>query len=134
MALYLLESSLCWLLFYGFYALTLSRETFFQLNRWYLLSTLALGAIIPHLEIPADWVMQAPEVALTAWLPMAEVGEMPTVVLTPTSVNQTFNIWSVLMPVYWIGVAFTGLRFLLGLRQIFRLYFKGQKIRHMAIY
>ncbi len=132
MALYLLESSLCWLLFYGFYALTLSRETFFQLNRWYLLSTLALGAIIPHLEIPADWVMQAPEVTLTAWLPMAEVGEMSTVVVTPTSVDQAFTIWFVLMPVYWLGVAFTGLRFLLGLRQIFRLYFKGQKIRHAA--
>lgn len=131
MALYLLESSLCWLLFYGFYALTLSRETFFQLNRWYLLSTLALGAIIPHLEIPAEWVMQAPEVTLTAWLPMAEVDAMPPmVVVTATSEDQAFNIWSVLTPVYWIGVAFAGLRFLLGVSQIFRLYFKGEKIRY----
>ncbi len=132
MALHLLESSLCWLLFYGFYALTLSRETFFQLNRWYLLSTLALGAIIPYLEIPAVWFMQAPEVALTAWLPMAEVGAMPTVVVTTPSASPAFNIWSVLMPVYWLGVAFTGMRFLLGLSQILRLYFKGQKIRHAS--
>lgn len=115
---------------YGFYALTLSRETFFQLNRWYLLSTLALGAIIPYLEIPAGWVTQAPEVASSAWLPMAEVGEMPTVVVTATSASPAFNIWSVLMPFYWLGVIFAGMRFLLGLSRILRLYFRGQKIRH----
>ncbi len=129
MAPYLLESSLCWLLFYGFYALTLSRETFFKLNRWYLLSTLALGALIPHLEIPVSWVMQTPEISLTTWLPMAQIGANAEIVIR-ASAEGTFDIWRILMPVYWLGVAITGFRFLYGLSQITRLFLKGQKSRY----
>jgi len=131
MALYLLESSLCWLLFYGFYALTLSRETFFQLNRWYLLSTLAFGAVIPLLEVPLEWVMQTPEISLSAWLPIAEIGGTHEIVVSPSPAKPSL-FQTLIMPAYWLGVAFAGLRFLLGLSQIFRLYFKGQKIRHAA--
>jgi len=126
MALYLLESTICWLLFYAFYALTLSRETFFQLNRWYLLFTLALGAIIPHLEIPTEWVLQTPEISLTAWLPVAEIGGSPEIVIRAQAA-EAFDIWSLLLPVYWLGVALTGFRFLFGFSQIMRLYFTGKK-------
>lgn len=123
MASYLLESTLCWLLFYGFYALTLSRETFFQLNRYYLLSTLALGALIPHLEVPMDWIVQTPEITFTAWLPLAD--DNTITVTAPAS--QTFDLKSFVMLVYWLGVAFTGLRFIIGMGQILRLYLKGRK-------
>ena len=47
MITYLIEVSICWLLFYGIYILLLSKETFFNINRWYLLSTLVLGLLIP---------------------------------------------------------------------------------------
>ncbi len=125
MALYLLESSLCWLLFYGFYALTLSRETFFRLNRWYLLATLALGAAIPHLEVPLEWVVQTPEV-LDVWFPVVEFD--PNLVVTAPA--ETFDIWDYLLPLYWLGTGLALLRFLAGLGQIFRLYIKGEKIAH----
>ncbi|NUO03385.1 MAG: TonB family protein [Saprospiraceae bacterium] len=127
MALYLLESSLCWLLFYGFYALTLSRETFFGLNRWYLLSTLALGAVIPLLEIPVEWIIPTPEISLSAWLPMAEIGGMgPEIVVIPAPAKPSL-FQTLVLPVYWAGVAFAGVRFVVGLVQIFLLYVKGSK-------
>ncbi len=48
---YLLESSLCLALFYVFYHLVLRKETFFQLNRFYLLLTPLASLAIPLLDI-----------------------------------------------------------------------------------
>ena len=51
---YLMLVNIYLLLFYGFYALLLSRETFFQLNRVYLVSAALLSFFIPLIQ--ADWV------------------------------------------------------------------------------
>ncbi len=51
---YLLLVNLYLIVFYGFYALLLRNETFFQLNRIYLVSAALLSFLIP--VIKADWV------------------------------------------------------------------------------
>lgn len=51
---YLLLVNLYLVLFYGFYTLLLRRETFFQLNRIYLISSALLSFFIP--VIHSDWV------------------------------------------------------------------------------
>ncbi|MEO6849318.1 MAG: hypothetical protein ABI203_04145, partial [Mucilaginibacter sp.] len=51
---YLLLVNLYLVLFYGFYALLLRSETFFQLNRVYLVSSALLSFLIPLIH--ADWV------------------------------------------------------------------------------
>jgi TonB family protein len=51
---YLLLVNIYLLLFYGFYTLLLRRETFFQLNRIYLVCAAALSFIIPLIQ--AGWV------------------------------------------------------------------------------
>lgn len=53
---YLLLVNLYLLLFYGFYALLLRNETFFQLNRAYLVSAALLSFIIPVIQ--AQWIKQ----------------------------------------------------------------------------
>jgi len=53
---YLLLVNLYLLLFYGFYALLLRNETFFQLNRAYLVAGALLSFIIPVIQ--ADWIRQ----------------------------------------------------------------------------
>ncbi len=45
--IYMLEVSLIWVVFYFFYVAFLSRETFFQWNRAYLLGTLLFGLLLP---------------------------------------------------------------------------------------
>jgi len=53
---YLLLVNLYLLLFYGFYALLLRNETFFQLNRAYLVAGALLSFIIPVIQ--AEWIKQ----------------------------------------------------------------------------
>jgi len=60
---YLLEANLYLALFYGAYYLLLRRETYYQLNRAYLLSSSLLAFIIPLLQLgilkPASGAIQA---------------------------------------------------------------------------
>ncbi|RZK75814.1 MAG: hypothetical protein EOO85_12965 [Pedobacter sp.] len=49
--IYLAKVSACLALFYAFYYFFLQRLTFFNANRYYLLATLILSAIIPSLEL-----------------------------------------------------------------------------------
>jgi len=51
---YLMLVNIYLLLFYGFYVLLLSRETFFQLNRIYLVAAALLSFFIPLIQ--SDWV------------------------------------------------------------------------------
>ncbi|HWZ04601.1 MAG TPA: hypothetical protein VNX40_13380, partial [Mucilaginibacter sp.] len=51
---YLLLVNIYLLLFYGFYMLLLRRETFFQLNRVYLVAASLLSFFIPMIQ--SDWV------------------------------------------------------------------------------
>ena len=51
---YLVLVNIYLLLFYGFYVLLLSRETFFQLNRTYLVAAALLSFFIPRIQ--SDWV------------------------------------------------------------------------------
>ena len=48
---YILKSSLCLALFYLFYRLLLSKETFHRFNRLALLGVLALSGTIPFVKI-----------------------------------------------------------------------------------
>ena len=53
---YLLQVNLYLILFYGFYHIVLRKETFFYLNRAYLLATSALAFFIPMLQF--TWVRE----------------------------------------------------------------------------
>lgn len=48
---YLLQTNLCLIVFYGFYRLFLYKETYFLLNRIFLVGSLALSLLIPALKI-----------------------------------------------------------------------------------
>ena len=51
--IFLLKLSICWGFFALFYALMLRQETFFHLNRLYLLSTAVLGILLAG---ASDWL------------------------------------------------------------------------------
>jgi hypothetical protein len=54
--LYLIQVNLYLMVFYAFYRLLLSKETFFALNRGYLIGTTLLSFCIPVLQ--SDWVKE----------------------------------------------------------------------------
>lgn len=57
-AYYLLQANIYLVVFYGFYKLLLEKETYFKLNRIYLLGSGLLALCIPFIRL--DWLMQQP--------------------------------------------------------------------------
>ena len=108
------------LLFLAVYDLFLKKETFFNLNRAYLLLTPTLSIILPFVSldflqenIPQEYVVQLPDVILgnTA----SEAGS-----------NATFWM-STLSSLYFIGVLFTSFIFSFNLLKIAKLRVSGKK-------
>jgi hypothetical protein len=52
---YLLYAALLLALFFGFYKILLEKETFFHLNRWFLVGGLFLCFLVPTIVIPEHW-------------------------------------------------------------------------------
>lgn len=122
---YILEVNLCWLGFYLIYLLFLSKETFFQLNRWYLISTLILGLLIP---IP-EWQLTTEPSAMQFIEPITLSFEEleATIIATTTQTHffEQFNFLNFLFLIYCLGVAITLSKLSYGFFQIFRLYKNG---------
>ena len=53
--MFLLQANFYLLLFYGFFWLLLRRETFHQLNRWFLLGSVVMSFIIPAVQ--SEWLL-----------------------------------------------------------------------------
>jgi len=127
---YLLKVAICWLVFYVLYRLILEKTTFFRLNRAYLLITLLLGLVVPMVRISLGAPVDPTE--STNWLP-------EVVVRANNLVNQPYTLpeitiqvpasaaWDVWPWLYWGGVAYCLLRFLVGLFQLYRIYLRGNK-------
>ena len=71
---YLLYAALLLAIFYAFYKLLLEKETFFQLNRWFLIGGLLLCFLIPTIEIPEDWSIRS-ETPLAQFEPTSSIAE-----------------------------------------------------------
>lgn len=131
MLLYLLKVSCCWLGFYGLYYCCLSKETFFRLNRYYLLGTLAAGLIIPLLTLPfsIEWLGHA-KPPLTTSIEIGSPGMMPEAMVLPDLPQAGGITWSAwLLTGYWLGVAIAFLRFSAGMIRLSRVYMQGTKER-----
>ncbi len=77
---YMWQVSACTGIFYAFYYLLLKRLTFFTINRWYLIITLALSFIIPLLTIPVhqEYVPAMRQVIYTDDIQVAPIaGQLP---------------------------------------------------------
>lgn len=120
---YLLESSVCLALFYGFYHFLLRRETFFQLNRAYLLLMPLVSLAIPlaNIQLSADTpspaieaiypiVVQAQQFQQQTWEQM----ESPTPAFS-------LSLADLLLWIYLLGVFFMALVLVRGLWRLFRL-------------
>ncbi len=127
---YSLEVAICWSVLYLVYIIFLKRETFFSVNRVYLLGSLMLGLIIPFIRM-IDWQWQR-DVVLSEPLEFISVGPSyiaSTVTTTPVVDNFSISPMHVLMCVYIIGALFMTARFLFGMRKIYRLYTEGTKTK-----
>jgi TonB family protein len=113
---YLLLVNVYLVLFSGFYALLLRKETFFQLNRVYLVSTALLSFIIPAIQ--ADWVKS---LFITQTVHYSIYGKSLVIYQLKPIADAPFNIGQVLTVVYLAGVLFLMLRLVWQLMSLKRI-------------
>jgi hypothetical protein len=128
MLTYFLQVNLCWLMFYGLYYALLSRETFFKLNRIYLIISLLCGLVIPF-SIPTIKVTTASpmvEIVQPIVISMVEIRDnIETNISAPEA--EIWTLWTVLKGVYILGMMLLFVKFFIGLNKIFHLYKTGEK-------
>ena len=120
---YILKTSLCLAVFYLFYRLLLSKETFHRFNRWALLGVLLLSCVIPLIEVTTHEAtdMSQPFLSLEEMLVMAEPAPVMEEVSTP------FPWRALLLLVYLVGIGFFFVRHLWSLGRMLRLLHASKK-------
>jgi len=111
--LYLLESAICVSALYVIYWLFLKRDTFFRLNRFYLVAMVIFSILFPLL--PLRWTPSDPTATVVVML--------EPVIVTPARLEQTLQAYlqwiEIAAVVYFTGVLIFLLRFALQLIQLF---------------
>lgn len=119
MTLFILKLTLCWGFFALLYALLLRHETFFRLNRLYLLGTVVLGIAL-------------------AWLPPLSAGMGEAVAVLPAvsiglqqmdAATQQWKFSDGLWTVYWLGFFATAARTLWGIARLIGMARRGSARR-----
>lgn len=116
MAIYLIKINVALMLLYGFYRLTVSRDTFFGLRRLTLWLIYAVVLMVPALNLEY-WVRDTPTM-----VSMANVYAdtfYPVVVVKAQAPSITWM--DMLLGIYWVGVAVLSLRLVWQLFSIIRL-------------
>lgn len=128
---YIVKSAVCLALFYLFYRLLLSKETFHRLNRLTLLVILGLSCVIPFIEVTVKEPMEVSQQFLS-WeelLLMTELNSTATVADQPT-------FWAgvpwreLMLMLYVAGIGFFLLRSVWSMIRMLRLIQGGRMIRH----
>lgn len=121
---YFLTTSLYLVLFYGCYSLLLRRNTFFGLNRAYLLVSVTLSLLLPLVELPDRTASALPVGTLT----------LPTFVVSNSHSVQTDSLttdqWIWLL--YSLGVVVMLIRLGVNLRAVFSLIRQGTAERRSS--
>ena len=122
MAIYLIKINVALMLLYGFYRLTVSRDTFFGLRRLTLWLIYAVVLMVPALNLEY-WVRDTPTM-----VSMANVYAdtfYPVVVVKAQAPSITWM--DMLLGIYWVGVAVLSLRLVWQLFSIIRLVVISRK-------
>ena len=122
---YILKSAACLAVFYLFYKLLMSRETFHRFNRFALLGLLVLSSVLPLVEVSVNEPVGVQETMLTLeqLLLLADVEEgQETVVAQPATA-----LWvRVALLVYLVGMFFFAVRNLWSLGRLGALLRRGR--------
>lgn len=109
---YLLHSGISMMLLYLIYSIFLKKETFFKVNRFYLVSAILFSLLVPLFEFGYNWTPTGRNFAYV----------LQTITITPDKVGKTVNnhlsFFEGLFIVYITGVILFSLRFLFQLGQL----------------
>lgn len=115
---YLLQVNIYLVIFYCFYKLLLDKETYFVLNRIYLIASGVLSLAIPFLRF--EWFSKQ-EVAKGIYTSVGQLNDLVTQVTVLEDQTEKFNWGNFIVLVYLLGILFCIGRFILQLVAIKKL-------------
>ena len=126
--IYILKSSVCLVLFYLFFRLLLSKETFHHFNRIALLGVLLFSLLIPCIEMTTrhEVEMQQAVFSVEQLLLMAELNAMAPEVGTVAQEAPSVSWIQIVLLVYLAGIVFFVCRSIYSLIALFRLIHSGK--------
>ncbi|MDQ8006392.1 MAG: TonB family protein [Pedobacter sp.] len=116
---YLLQVNIYLIVFYAFYRLLLAKETYFVLNRIYLISSGIFSLAIPFMQI--DWFSKR-EISQQIYVQVEQLNQF-VVQDTVKAIAPQFSWGALIVAVYLLGIVFFFIRFaikLLAVRQMFK--------------
>jgi len=125
MAIYILQVSISWIVFLLLYFVLFRKETFFQLNRWYLLTTFIAGLLVPLIQYISVTQLFGSSPAVEYVYYLNQGFDQFEVTVSAAAKKTSFNFTSFLLVLYTVGVCLLMVRFLFGLARIFRIYKNG---------
>ena len=121
--IYIAKSSSLILFFYCVYYFLLRKETFFNSNRWFLLSGLIIGAILPLLSYTkVIWIEADPALGTTIQSSLIQI---------PEKEAPVFNWTYIIMSLYGIGFLVFIIKFAIDFYSLNSII-KGKKIQQQA--
>lgn len=126
--IYILKSSVCLVLFYLFFRLLLSKETFHRFNRAALLGVLFFSLLIPCIEMTTRHQVEVQQAVLSIeqLLMMAELNATAPEVGAMVQEAPTVSWIQVVLLVYLAGIVFFACRNICSLICLFRLIYSGR--------
>lgn len=115
---YLLKTSIVVTIFYTIYRIFLHKETFFMINRFFLLLGLSISFIIPTIIIPI-YIKVEESISI--------VPIEPKIVSKEIIETSNFNYLDLIIILYFIGVLFFTIRFIISLFSIITFLTKKEK-------
>ena len=125
MAIYILQVTIGWSLFLLLYFVMFRKETFFQLNRWYLITTLIAGLLIPLAKYVSINTLFETSPAVEYVYYLNQGFDQFEITVTAVAESSSFNFPSLLLLIYTVGVCLLILRLLFGLFRISIIYRNG---------
>ena len=117
---YIVKSAVCLAVFYLFYRLLLSRETFHRFNRIALLGILILSCVIPLAEVTMKEPMEVSQQLLT-WEELLLVADLNQIATVETAPVSAITWCEGLLMAYLLGIVFFFLRNVWSLSRMLRL-------------
>ena len=126
--IYILKSAVCLAVFYLFYKLLMSRETFHRFNRFSLLGLMIICSIIPFVRISLNHSTETVQTVISMEEPLMIPVMVDTDIATETNDSSTMEYIIIFATaIYLLGILFFAVMEIVQFRKVLRITRKGKE-------